>query len=89
MSNEVPISGFCLPDFYEVEEIFKRNMSQGDPSCGHEVGACVSIVIEGETVVDLWGGYKDAARTLIWEKNTILFSQLTFCSKTNLKVLKK
>ena len=71
MSRDVPVSGLCLPDFYEVEELFKRNMSEGDPSCGDEVGACVSIVIEGETVVDLWGGYKDAARKQLWEKNTI------------------
>ena len=71
MPRDVPVSGLCLPDFYEVEELFKRNMSKGDPSCGDEVGACVSIVIEGQTVVDLWGGYKDAARKQLWEKNTI------------------
>jgi CubicO group peptidase (beta-lactamase class C family) len=71
MSHNVPVSGFCFPEFYEVEELFKRNMFEGDPSCGEEVGACVSIVIEGETVVDLWGGYKDAARTQLWDKNTI------------------
>ena len=71
MSHNVPVSGFCLPEFYEVEELFKRNMFEGDPSCGEEVGACVSIVIECETVVDLWGGYKDAARTKLWDKNTI------------------
>jgi CubicO group peptidase (beta-lactamase class C family) len=71
MSVEIPINGYSLPQFNEVEELFRSNMLNGDSECGDEVGACVSIVIEGETVVDLWGGYKDLKRTQPWDKNTI------------------
>ena len=68
MPVEIPISGWSLPQFSEVEELFHRNMFNGDSECGDEVGACISIVIEGETVVDLWGGYKDLKRKQIWDK---------------------
>ena len=37
-----------------------------------DVGASVAVSIEGETVVDLWGGYRDRAQTLPWEENTII-----------------
>jgi CubicO group peptidase (beta-lactamase class C family) len=71
MTTEVPVAGHCDPKFALVEEAFHRNMREGDPDCGHELGACVAVVIEGERVVDLWGGYKDAARTKPWEADTI------------------
>ena len=63
MTRDVPVGGVCDPKFAAVEAAFRRNMADGDPACGEEVGACVSVVVEGETVVDLWGGYADAART--------------------------
>lgn len=68
---DVPVSGTCDPKFSAVEDAFRRNMNEGDPVCGDELGACVSVVIDGETVVDLWGGYRDAARTRPWERDTI------------------
>ncbi len=71
MTRDVPVSGTCDPKFAGVEETFRRNMAEGDPVSGEEVGACVSIVVEGERVVDLWGGYRDAARTQVWEPDTI------------------
>jgi CubicO group peptidase (beta-lactamase class C family) len=71
MSRDVPIGGVCDPKFSAVEEAFRRNMAEGDPECGEELGACVAIVIDGEPVVDLWGGYRDAARTRPWEADTI------------------
>lgn len=30
---------------------------------GGEVGAAIAIAIGGETVVDMWGGHADAAKT--------------------------
>lgn len=68
---EVPVSGYCDGTFAAVEDAFRRNMAEGDPVCGDELGACVSIVVDGETVVDLWGGYADAARTRPWERDTV------------------
>ena len=36
------------------------------------MGASVAVTLEGETVVDLWGGWRDRARTLPWEEDTIV-----------------
>jgi hypothetical protein len=33
---------------------------------GEEVGAAIAIDIDGESVVDIWGGHADAARTIGW-----------------------
>ncbi|WP_426937258.1 serine hydrolase domain-containing protein [Brevibacterium sp. LE-L] len=37
-----------------------------------EVGASLAVDINGETVVDLWGGYRDVDRTLPWTRDTIV-----------------
>ena len=37
-----------------------------------ECGASFSVTIGGKTVVDLWGGYADAAETKQWEEDTIV-----------------
>ncbi|MCZ6588716.1 MAG: serine hydrolase, partial [Alphaproteobacteria bacterium] len=71
MTRDVPVSGTCDPKFAAVEAAFRHNMAEGDPDCGEEVGACVSVVVEGERVVDLWGGYRDAARAQLWQPDTI------------------
>lgn len=71
MTRDVPVSGTCDPKFAAVEAAFRYNMAEGDPDCGEEVGACVSVVVEGERVVDLWGGYRDAARAQLWQPDTI------------------
>ncbi|MCP4224519.1 MAG: beta-lactamase family protein, partial [Actinomycetia bacterium] len=38
---------------------------------GDDVGASVSVTIEGQTVVDIWGGWSDEAKTKPWEADTI------------------
>jgi len=61
------IQGTCDPRFERVREAFEENFASGD-----EVGAAVAITLDGNPVVDLWGGFKDAARTQPWEENTIV-----------------
>jgi CubicO group peptidase (beta-lactamase class C family) len=39
---------------------------------GNEVGAAIAIDIDGELVVDVWGGHADAAKTVDWEQNTVV-----------------
>ena len=39
---------------------------------GFEVGAALAVYVDGRAVVDLWGGYADAARTRPWERDTIV-----------------
>ncbi|WP_409332091.1 serine hydrolase domain-containing protein [Trujillonella humicola] len=36
-----------------------------------ELGASVAVDLDGETVVDVWGGYRDEARTTPWTQDTI------------------
>ncbi|KAA1425228.1 beta-lactamase family protein [Mumia zhuanghuii] len=47
---------------------------------GHEVGASLAVVQEGRTVVDVWGGHADAARTTPWVEDTI--THVWSCTKT-------
>jgi CubicO group peptidase (beta-lactamase class C family) len=38
---------------------------------GGDVGASVAVFVDGEPVVDVWGGFVDAERTIRWRPNTI------------------
>lgn len=38
---------------------------------GTDVGASVSVTLEGQTVVDIWGGHVDQAKTAEWQEDTI------------------
>jgi CubicO group peptidase (beta-lactamase class C family) len=60
------IHGHCDDRFSHVREEFEKNFSErGD------VGASFAATIEGEYVIDLWGGHRDTARTQPWEENSI------------------
>ncbi len=39
---------------------------------GGELGAAIAVDIDGEMVVDIWGGYADKARTREWSEDTIV-----------------
>jgi CubicO group peptidase (beta-lactamase class C family) len=39
---------------------------------GGELGAAIAIDIDGELVVDIWGGYADKAKTRDWSEDTIV-----------------
>jgi len=59
--------GTCASGFERVREEFERNLAErGD------IGAAVAVTLDGAPVVDLWGGHRDAARTLEWERDTIV-----------------
>jgi CubicO group peptidase (beta-lactamase class C family) len=61
------VQGTCAPEFGLVREEFQRNFTERG-----EVGAAVSVIVAGETVVDLWGGAADAATERRWERDTIV-----------------
>ena len=69
--NAVPVDGRCEPAFLPVYEAFVRNMTE-ETAVGREVGACVSVVVDGRCVVDLWGGWRDHARVRPWQADTIV-----------------
>ncbi len=62
-----PICGHVDDRFSAVLRAFRTNFASGS-----EVGAAVSLVHDGRTVVDLWGGYQDRARTKPWAADTIV-----------------
>lgn len=37
-----------------------------------ELGAAVAVTLEGSTVVDLWSGWADSARTRAWRRDTLV-----------------
>ena len=39
---------------------------------GEELGASIAVDLDGETVVDIWGGYRDEERTTPWTQDTIV-----------------
>jgi CubicO group peptidase (beta-lactamase class C family) len=67
MADAVLIHGLCDPAFAAVRDALEQNLVEGD-----EIGEVVSVVVKGKTVVDLWGGYKDRARTQPWERDTLV-----------------
>jgi len=64
---QTPISGTCDPAFSAVRAAFEQNFVERG-----EVGAGVSIVVDGEIVVDLVGGWADEQRTRPWQADTIV-----------------
>jgi CubicO group peptidase (beta-lactamase class C family) len=61
----VAIQGTCAEGFEPVRDAFARNFV--DPG---EVGAAVSVVVDGGTVVDLWAGLADAHTGRPWDAGT-------------------
>ena len=59
------IHGNCPDRFDPVREALAASLEADD------VGASVAVYVDGEPVVDIWGGYADAARTVGWERDTI------------------
>ena len=65
--DDVPIAGRCNPRFDEVREQFARNFVERG-----EVGAGLCVLVDGEPVVDLVGGWADADRTRLWRTDTLV-----------------
>ena len=63
--SDTPVHGTVEPGFEPVREVFERSFA------GEELGAAVCAYLDGRKVVDLWGGWADAARTREWQRDTI------------------
>lgn len=71
-----PINGFVDPEYREVYDLFLKNFEQG-----LDVGAAVSVYVDGKQVASLQGGWKDREEKISYSKDTL---QLVF---SNSKVL--
>lgn len=61
------IHGFCDPRFASVRDAFAANFASGA-----DMGASFAATLNGEPVVDLWGGFADTEGKRPWEEDTII-----------------
>jgi CubicO group peptidase (beta-lactamase class C family) len=61
------VHGHCEREFDRVRTALVETLATGA-----EVGAALAVCVDGHAVIDLWGGYADAARTRPWERDTIV-----------------
>jgi CubicO group peptidase (beta-lactamase class C family) len=64
--SAAPINGQCATGFDPVRDQFVANFADRD-----DVGAAVAVWVEGDLVVDLWGGFADAASKRPWQQDTL------------------
>src|SRR5262245_38923833 len=79
---DVKIEGTCDPRFEAAREVFESHFKTGD-----DIGASAAIYIEGEPVMDIWGGWLDKARTEPWQRDTIVNNFSTTKTMTALAAL--
>jgi CubicO group peptidase (beta-lactamase class C family) len=61
------VQGFVRDQYAPVRAAFADNLASGV-----DLGAALCVTVEGETVVDLWGGFADAAGVRPWSRDTIV-----------------
>jgi CubicO group peptidase (beta-lactamase class C family) len=61
------LHGKCDERFNAVRDALSTNLDSGA-----DLGASVAVTVDGEMVVDLWGGYLDEATQQPWQENTIV-----------------
>ena len=60
------LHGTCDGRFEAVRSALQQNLDSGA-----ELGASLVLDIDGDIVIDLWGGFRDQARTIPWSADTI------------------
>ena len=59
--------GDCDPRFARVRDAFQDNFAAGS-----ETGAALAVQLNGEPVLDLWGGWMDAKHSRAWQRDTLV-----------------
>jgi CubicO group peptidase (beta-lactamase class C family) len=80
--HQTPLGGTCSARFDRLRELFAAKLESGE-----DLGASLAVNIDGEMVVDLWGGWADEARTVPWTENTITCVFSTTKAMTSLAAL--
>ncbi len=60
------LHGMCDERFGAVRNALARNLDSGE-----ELGASLVVDMDGDVVIDLWGGFCDGARAVPWSEHTI------------------
>jgi CubicO group peptidase (beta-lactamase class C family) len=66
-TRRVPLTGNLAREYERVVDAFMANYREED-----EVGSGLHIVRDGKSVVDVWGGWRDGARTREWQRDTLV-----------------
>src|SRR5665213_3112533 len=61
------VEGTTTSKFEGLRQHLETSIINGD-----DIGASVAVFHQGELVCDLWGGYADEARTIPWERDTLV-----------------
>ncbi len=80
--HPTPLGGSCSARFDSLRELFAAKLASGE-----DLGASLAVNINGEMVVDLWGGWADEAHTVPWTENTITCVFSTTKTMTSLSAL--
>jgi CubicO group peptidase (beta-lactamase class C family) len=80
--TESLLQGVCAERFGSLRDALQENLDSRE-----ELGASLVLDVDGEVVVDLYGGFCDAARSRPWEKDTITNVWSTTKTVTNLAAL--
>jgi CubicO group peptidase (beta-lactamase class C family) len=76
------VHGKCEARFEPVRALMAANLMSGA-----DLGASYCVTIDGETAIDLWGGWADTEKTRPWEADTIVnvySTTKTMCAMTAL-----
>jgi CubicO group peptidase (beta-lactamase class C family) len=65
--SDPQVYGVCDDRFAPVRDAFEKNFR-----LEQDIGASFVLEIEGEKIIDLWGGHADAAKTETWQADTIV-----------------
>lgn len=80
--NDTLVHGHTQDRFAAVRDVLAHNLGSGA-----DIGASFCATRDGETVVDIWGGFADEGRTRPWEQNTIVNVYSTTKTMTALTAL--
>ena len=61
------VQGTNTEQFEELKAAFESSIQSGE-----ELGASIVVNVDGENVVDLWGGYRDVGQQQAWTDDTIV-----------------
>src|SRR5215510_13596404 len=82
MNLTTAVQGTCDSVFTALKEALEANLASGE-----EVGASLAVNIDGKTLVDLWGGWRNQERTQPWQQDTIVNVWSTTKTVTSLAIL--
>lgn len=78
----VEVHGSCEGRFEPLRDVLARQID-----ADVDLGASIAVTVEGESVVDIWAGWTDEAKTTPWERDTITNVWSTTKTMTSLAAL--